>query len=247
MNPYSTASDDFYVNMILSTEMELPSNRETVLHYFEQVRKQYPSMRNFYNRDRGDFILEEDKDKGQYRWTSIEPRRVCSGGVNPAAVDEALDQHRFVLELVPYHLACSPLDCEALDLLYGFDFSYRGNQNQLVAEALGVNPALEKMMDHAGVTVINAEPSLTLALDEECRTQIRVSIETRTNAYHVRTGEYPPDQLSVYLTARQYGSLPTDNTFVDALDRLARVVDDFAQSYLVDNVLQPLARTISLK
>ena len=31
MNPYCSLSDDFYVNMNLSTEMELPANRETVL------------------------------------------------------------------------------------------------------------------------------------------------------------------------------------------------------------------------
>jgi hypothetical protein len=32
MNPYSSLADDFYINMNLSTEMELPSSRETVLH-----------------------------------------------------------------------------------------------------------------------------------------------------------------------------------------------------------------------
>ena len=70
MNPYSSLSDDFYVNMNLSTEMELPSNRETVLHYFEQIQKKYPEMRNFYSREKHDFILEEDKDKGNYRLTT---------------------------------------------------------------------------------------------------------------------------------------------------------------------------------
>ena len=39
MNRYSSLSDDFYVNMNLSTEMELPANRETVLHFFERVQK----------------------------------------------------------------------------------------------------------------------------------------------------------------------------------------------------------------
>ncbi len=65
MNRYSSLCDDFYVNMNLSTEMELPASRETVLHFFERVQKTYPTMRNFYCRDRGDFILEEDKDGGQ--------------------------------------------------------------------------------------------------------------------------------------------------------------------------------------
>jgi len=78
MNGYNSLCDDFYVNMNLSTEMELPNNRETVLHYFERIQKKYPTMRNFYCRDKGDFALEEDKDRGQYRWATIETRRVCS-------------------------------------------------------------------------------------------------------------------------------------------------------------------------
>jgi hypothetical protein len=247
VNRYGSFSDDFYVNMNLSTEMDLPNNRETVLHYFERVQKQYPTMRNFYCREKGDFVLEEDKDQGHYRWSTIEARRVCSGQVNPASVEEALAQHKLVLELAPYLLSVSPLDCEALDLLFGFDFTYRGNQNQLVAEALGLSPALEGMLDVPGATVINYEPTITLALDEQCRTQCRLSIETRTNAYQVRTGDYPEDQLSVYLTARQYGSLGPDLSYVQALDQLAQVCHDMVDTYVIDHVLEPLARAIAIK
>ena len=68
-------------------------------------------------------------------------------------------------------------------------------------------------MDIPGATVINCEPSLTIALDEDCRVQFRLSVETRTNAYQVRTGEFPEEQLSVYVTARQYGSLGPDATY----------------------------------
>ncbi|MBL9123724.1 MAG: hypothetical protein JNG90_08835 [Planctomycetaceae bacterium] len=247
MNRYATLSDDFYINMNLSTEMELPQNRETVLHYFEQIQKKYPSMRNFYTRDKGDFVLEEDKDRGQYRWATIEPRRVCSGQVNPVSADDALAQHQLVLELAPYMLSVSPLDCEALDLLFGFDFTYRGNHNQLVAEALGVSSAMEKMLEIPGVTAIGYEPSLTLALDEECRTQCRVSVETRTTPYQVRTGDFPEEQLSVYLTTRQYGSLGPNTTFVETLAHLAKVCQDMIDNYVAEHVLQPLARAIALK
>ncbi|OHB67120.1 MAG: hypothetical protein A2V70_11865 [Planctomycetes bacterium RBG_13_63_9] len=247
MNRYSSLCDDFYVNMNLGTEMELPANRETVLHFFERVQKTYPSMRNFYCRDRGDFVLEEDKDRGNYRWCTIEPRRVCSGQVNPEGIEDAMEQHRLVLELAPYMLSVSPLDCEALDLLFGFDFTYRGNHNQLVFEALGVSPAMERVADIPGSTVINHEPSLTVALDEQCRLQFRLSVETRTNAYQVRTGDFPEEQLSVYATARQYGSLGPEKTFVETLDRLAQVCHEMIESHVIEHVLDPLARTIALK
>lgn len=247
MNRYSELCDDFYVNMNLSTEMDLPANRETVLHFFERVQKTYPTMRNFYCRDRGDFVLEEDKDQGEYRWATIEARRVCSGQVNPESIDDAMQQHQLILDLAPYMLSVSPLDCEALDLLFGFDFTYRGNHNAVVAEALGVGPAMDWMPDIAGATVINYEPSFTIALDENCRIQCRLSVESRTNAYQVRTGDFAEDQLSVYVTARQYGSLDPNNSFQTVLGDLARVCYEMLDNHVIDHVLQPLKRTIALK
>jgi len=247
MNRYSSMADDFYINMNLATEMDLTTNRESVLHYFEQVQKRYPEMRNFYCRDKGDFVLEEDKDRGQYRWCTIEPRRICSGQVNPPSIDDILEQHKLILELAPYSLSVSTLDCEALDLLFGFDFSYRGNHNQLVTEALGMGPALERLADMPGATPINFEPSITLALDDECRIQCRLSIETRTTAYQIRTGEFPEEQLSVYVTARQYGSLDAKTTYVETLEKLTKVCYQAIDDYVVESVLQPMARTIALK
>lgn len=246
MNRYASLSDDFYVNVNLSTEMDLPSSRDIVLHFAEQMQKRYPEMRNFYGRDRNDYVLEEDKDKGSYRWCSIEPRRLSSGHVNPQSIDNAMDQHRQVLELAPYELSVSPLDCEALDLMWGFDFNYRGNHNQLVAEALGVCPALERLTTIPGSSFIQNEPNLTIALDDECRTQCRVGVETRTTPYHIRTGEYQEDQVSVYLTARRYGSLDPGQSLVDALDGLADVAAEVLDNYVIESLIEPLARAIAM-
>lgn len=246
MGRYQAYSDDFYVNMNLNTEMELPHSRETVLHFFEQVKKHYPAMRNFYSRERGEFVLEEDKDRGDYRWTSIEARRICSGCVNPASVEEAYKQHALVLDMVPYALSVSPLDCESLNVMYGFDFTYRGNHNQLLADALGVVPAFEKMSQIEGATILANDPSIQFALDEECRVQCRLSVETRTTAYHVRTKEFPEEQISVYFTARRYGSLDGGETYVTAMNRLAEICQEIVDGYVVENVLRPLQQAIAI-
>ena len=247
MTLYGSLADDMYMNVNLATEMELPGHRETVLHFFECVRKKFPTMKKFHARDKRDFVLEEDKDQGRYRWVAVEPRRFCSGHVNPASIEDALDQHRFLLDLAPALLSMSPLDCEAIDVLFGFDFAFRGNHNSLLAEALGPGPALEGLGDVPGSKLINYEPSLTIAVDEECRTQVRVSTETRTNAFQVRTGEFAEEQLSVYVTARQYGSLEGGETYVDTVERLAQLAQDVIESCVVEQVLRPLARTIALK
>ena len=247
MNSYSSLADDYYVNMNLNTEMPLPQARETILEFFGRVQKHYPAMRNFYTRENGDFVLEEDKDQSEQRWLSLENRRICSGYVNPRDSQVALEQHLLVLQLVPYMLTVSPLDCEALDYMLGFDFSYRGNHDELVAEALGTGSALEGLMDMPGARMLNFEPSITIGLDESCRTQARLMIETRTNAYQVRRAEFPEDQISVYFTLRQYGSLDSNSSFESTFSRLRDHCDELMEAYVVEQVLRPLAQAISAK
>jgi hypothetical protein len=247
MNPYASLADDFYVNMNLNTEMQLPAARETVLGFFERIQKQYPSMRNFYTRENGDFVLEEDKDQGHQRWVSLEPRRICSGHVNPDKIDDAFAQHSLLLDLVPYMLSVSPLDCEALDYMLGFDFSYRGNHDALVAEALGSGPAMESLVDIPGAQVLSFEPSMTISLDDACRRQARLMIETRTNAYQVRRGEFPEDQISVYFTVRQYGSLESNTSYESTLKQLRESSEALVEKYVIDQVLRPLQQAISAR
>ena len=247
MDSYSSFADDFYVNANLNTEMELPKARDTVLHLFDRIQKSYPEMTHFYARENGDFVLEEDKERGHYRWVSLENRRLCSGCVNPAQLDEAFSQHELVLELAPYNLSINTLDCEALDLLFGFDFTYGGNHDEIVAEVLGIGKAIEGMLDLPGARIINYEPSMTFALDEDCRLQCRLSIETRTNAYQIRTGDFHDDQLSVYFTVRQYWGFGPKMTYVESLARQRKLGEELVESHILPNVVRPLAQAISAK
>lgn len=245
MNRYTNLAHEYYVNMHLNTEMPLPNSRETLLDFFGRVQKSYPSMRNFYSRENGDFVLEEDKDQSQHRWLSMEARRICSGVANPADLETAEQQHRLVLDLVPFMLSVSPLDCEALDYMMGFDFVFRGNHDAIVARALGTNPAMESLLDVPNCTVLNFEPSVTISLDESCRLQARLMVETRTNAYQVRRGQFGEDLISVYFTVRQYGSLEHDASFADRLSVLRKRCDELLELHVIDQVLVPLSQAIA--
>ena len=247
MNRYDQDADDFYINVNLNTEMELPSGRDTVLHYFEQMKKAFPDLRNFYTRDNGDLVLEGDKERGHYRWLAIEPRRLCSGYVNPETPEDAYRQHEMVLDLAPHLLTISVLDCEALDVMFGFDFTYEGNHDEVVAEALGISPALEGLLEVPGSRVINYEPSITLALEETCRLQCRLSIETRTNAFQVRTGEYSDDQISVYFTVRQYWGSGPERSFLDAFRRQREIGEQAIRERIIPRIVRPLAQAIGSK
>ncbi len=245
MNGYNEDADDFYVNVNLSTEMELPSSRDTVLHFFEQMRKGFPELRNFYTRESGDLVLEGDKDSEAYRWVAIEPKRLCSGHVNPLALEDAYRQHEMVLDFAPHLLTISMLDCEALDVMFGFDFTYEGNHDEVVAEALGIGPGLEGLLDLPGSRVIDYEPSITLSMDETCRLQCRLSIETRTNAYQVRTGDFPDDQISLYFTVRQYWGSGPEVSFVDSFRKQREVGEEALTKIVIPRIVRPLARAIA--
>lgn len=247
MNPYSSLCDDFGVYIYLNTKLELPQGRETVLHFFDTLQKQYPRMTDFERRENGEFVLEEDRDGGSYRWVTLENRRLCSGYVNPPTVEDADEQHERVLEIAPYHLDFNALDVEALDTLFVFDFAYSGNHDEVVAEALTANSPLESVVGIPGSRVLNFEPSLMMALDEHCRMQARLSVETRTNAYQVRTGQFPEVPISVYFTIRQYWGRQAFKTFVESYQNQRRICQELVESHVIPSVIRPLQQTIAAK
>ncbi|HMO13812.1 MAG TPA: hypothetical protein PKD64_04625 [Pirellulaceae bacterium] len=246
MSGYGTYSDDYYNTLTLTTEMDLPTGRESLMHYFEQLQKCHPSMKHFYGRDDNEYILEEEKDSGSYRWSSVEAKRISSGYVNPATIDDAIAQHVKVLEIVPFALAVSPLDCSIMQVTFGFDFAYRGNHHELVADTLGVPPMFARLRENFGEKLVCYEPFMQFALDPECRIQARLSIEPRTNAFQIRTGEYPEEQLSVFLAVRRYGSLDTNKSLVATMHELMAHARDVIDGFVIDNVLLPLQQAISI-
>jgi len=247
MNFYESLADDYFINMALNTEMALPSQRETVLDFFGRIQKAYPTLQNFQCREPAEFALEEDKEQDRYRWIGLESRRITSGIVNPVSVEDAMQQHQLVLELAPYMLSVSPLDCEAIDLMFGFELEYRGNQDELVAETLGLGPAFDSLLSLPEGRPLNVEPGLTLLLTKDCRRQCRVMIETRTHASHVRRNDFPEDAINVYFTMRQYRDLSRRQSFHETLVELQEQGEQLIQQHVVNQILKPLAQAIAEK
>ena len=97
MNPYSSLCDDFGVYVYLNTKMELPTARETVLHFFDSLQKSYPKMTDFERRDSGEFVLEEDREQGNYRWVTLDGRRVelmTRSGIRELVSPRTPDSHK---------------------------------------------------------------------------------------------------------------------------------------------------------
>jgi hypothetical protein len=247
MTPYSSVCDDFSVCAYVNTKMELPTNRETVLHFFNSVQKTFPTMIDFDAREGNEFVLEEERAGGSYRWAGLEPRRFTAGYVNPPTLEDADALHERLLEMAPYHLDIGPINCEAFDVLFLFELGYAGNHDELVAEALGLNQTFDGLLNMPGARILGCEPSWMLALDETCRLQCRMNIETRTSAYQIRTNQFPEAPISVYFTVRQYWSRQGQRPFVDAYRQQRKLAQQIVDSHLIPAVIKPLQLTIGNK
>jgi hypothetical protein len=247
MNSYGSLCDDFGVSAYLIGKVEMPTGRETVLHFFEALQKAFPKMTEFEKRDNGEYTLEEDRDAGSYRWASLDARRLCTGFVNPPALEDADEHNQRVLEMAGYHLDLHGLQTDALDALYYFDFLYQGNHDEVVAEALAVGTPLEGLSQLPGGRVLNYQPTLMMALDDTCQLQGRLSVETRTNAYQVRTGQFNESPISVYFTVRQFWGKQPYKTFVESYQNQRRLLDELVTQYVVPNVIAPLQKVIGAK
>lgn len=244
-NPYASFCQDFYVNMRINTQLTLPHNRETVLHFFERIQKEYPSMVHFRKCDNGDFNIEEDRRSGSYRWVRLESKRLVSGYVNPPTLDDALRLHRFLLEMAPYHLGLSPLEIEHLEVLFGFDLSFRGNHDEAVAEGLFAESPLACLLDEPGARPVDVQPAFVVSLSDDCRMQARIDVITRTDNYQVRTGDYNEDEISIYLTLRRYWGDRPREPMQDIFSSMFERADELCAARVVPNVVRPISSAIA--
>ncbi len=243
--PYKAFCEDFYVNLRLGSQLPLPHQRDTVLHFFERIQKDFPRMTRFRKTDSGEFTLEEDRNADDYRWLSLESKRLTAGHVNPPSVADACKLHTLALQLAPFNLGLSPLEVDHLDVLFGFDLAFTGNHDEIIAETLYADSPLTCLAEVAGAKPVDFQPSVTVSLSDDCRLQARIDIVTRTNSYQVRTGDYADDVISVYLILRRYWGdrprQPMEEILAEMVDRL----DTLAGDHVIPRIIRPLSSAIA--
>jgi hypothetical protein len=244
---YGSMTDDFSVACSLFGKVEMPGSRETILHFFESVKKACPSMTDFDRRDAGDFNLEEDREAGSWRYVNLDARRLIVGYANPPALEDADEHIERALDMATAHLDLGGLQTEMMEVTYYFDFLYQGNHDEVVAEALLGGGPLENFIRLPGARTLHFQPALMLALDEGCQLQARLNIDTRTTAYQVRTNTFPDAPISVNFTVRQFWGRQPYKTFNESYKNQRRVLDEVVSDFVIPSVLQPIARTIGAR
>jgi len=244
-HPFAAFCEDFYINMRLGSQLNLPHNRETLLHFFERIQKSFPRMTRFRKNENGELNLEEDRSGDSYRWASIEAKRLSSGHVNPPSVEEALKLHNLMLEQAPYQLGISAVEIDYLDVLFGFDLAFSGNHDEVIAESLFADSPLTCLAEEQEARAVDFQPTVTVALSEDCRLQARIDIVTRTNSYQVRTGDYSDDVISVYLILRRYWGDRPREPMETLLSQMAERADALCHAHILPKVLKPISAAIS--
>lgn len=235
-NKYAALCDEFYINMRLGTQMKMATDRATIVAFFERMQRLHPEMVNFHQDPKhGECSIEETRSDNSYRWLSVEPARVSSGFLNPPDPDAAYTYNKSVVETVPYYMAVSTVDLEYLDVLWGFDFQYKGNHHELIAEALLGESPLGRLMETPNARGVHFELSGVVALSEDARTHARVWVEPRTTASQVRSGEFPEEMLSVYVIVRQWSG---DRRLPELHDLHGQLIE-LGEKFMEDRVIHP--------
>ncbi|MFH1613631.1 MAG: hypothetical protein ABIG61_00905 [Planctomycetota bacterium] len=245
-NAFGSLCDDFSVEMYINTELDLPTDRDMVLSFFERIQKQFPPMGNFFRRDNGELCLEEDRDSGKYRWVSLEIDRLGSGCADPENLADAYELDRLVIELMPYMLGVSHLDVDSLDVGFVLDFDYRGNHDEVIADALFAGSAFVALLDLPNSKAVGYSPTVLVSLSDDCRLQARISVESKTSAYEIRREDYKAeDAITLYFTIRQYPAPGQKFDVLASFQNQCRIAEELMAEKIFPAFVKPLASAIA--
>ena len=112
---------------------------------------------------------------------------------------------------------------------------------------MGLNTTLESLLQMPGAKVLDYKPTVTLALDDGCRLQCLLNVETRTNTYQVRTGQFPEAPISVFFTVRQYWGRQAGMSLIESYQAQRTAAQDLVDRHIIPSVIKPLSETIANK
>ncbi|MBI1825316.1 MAG: hypothetical protein HY287_04990 [Planctomycetes bacterium] len=239
--------DEFFVNGRLFFKLELAPDRESVLHFFDRVRREYPTIKRLRRRENALSLEEENDEGGSRRWLRMDAGSLRFGAFAPANREQVCQFGQFVMEQAPCHLTLSDLVYDHLEVTYGFELSYRGNHDQIVAETLFPDHPLSGFFldDQASTQIIDAQPYLGIALTPACDLQAYLQVKSRTTTFEVRNNAYESGPITVLLIVRKYWGMDGQTELAKTLPNLFEVADRLASERVIPSIVNPLAAAIA--
>ncbi len=239
---------DFYINQKLSLKMDLPTERDTLLHFMDQVRKTQPGMTRFRRYD-GELSLESSRREAEYTWLSLRQSSIRTGHVNPDVMEDGYKYHRRMLEIAPYYLTLSPLDIDYVELMFGFDIECKEDHDEVIYEALFADSAmggLLKPLDEAmGAKVLDVQPVFGLNLSDDGKLQAYFEVKTRRRSRRGSGKRYAQEPISLFVTLRNYGPVDKLDDLKDVTTELGQYCETLATERLIPDMLNPIVQHIS--
>lgn len=180
---YDGLCTDHYINQRLNLKMDLSLRRETVLGFFDRLRRDHPHLERF-KRYANELALEASDAHADVpqQWVAVRKTSVRSGVANPPESAEALAFHRSLLEIAPYYLDITGLDIDHAELLFGFDLHAQGNHDAIVYKALMAGSALGSIVDRPGAVAVECQPVLGICINQTAEQQVFLEVKTRSSA-----------------------------------------------------------------
>jgi len=241
---YGALCTDFSISHKLSLKMDLPGDRETILHLMDRVRKSAPAMTQFHPFD-NELVLESPRRDREYLVLGLGRRQVRTAIFNPPSMTKGYQFHKLVLEVVPYHLTISPLDVDSMDLTFGFDLECKGNHDEVVYDALYAGGPLGELIKIDGTKILDVQPYFNFALNDTGTLQAFFEVKTRNRGRKGSTGRFRHEPISLFLTIRKFGPIDTIEDLQGSLKEMGHQAESLATERFVPQLLMPISRQIT--
>lgn len=240
---YRALCTDFYINSKLNLKMDLPKGRETVLDFFERIRRQFPAM-TLFRRFREELALEAGPGITPHRWIALRGNNIRAGCVNPESPADAYGLHRLALETAPFYLNISPLDIDYVEILFGFDLAAAGNQDAIVFDALFSGSPFASIMNGTPFGPSDCQPVLAFNVPSR-ELEVQIEVKTRAERPAPRESDGSSEPISVYLTLRRFGAVTEVAELLSIFTTLIGQGEDLAESRVLPQLLVPLRDAIA--
>ena len=236
---------DFYINQKLALKLDLPKNRETILGFFDRMKRSLPEM-NRLRRYEGELALESTRRDARYKWLALCKNSIRAGHVNMETMEESYEFHKLVLELCPHFLTISEIDIDHLEVMFGFDIECEGNHDEIIYNALYAGSPLAGLLEHGNQgDILDVQPTLSSTLSERGDVQVTYEIKSRQKSRRGSSRAYRDQPLSVFLTMRQFGPIDDIRSLPKLFGDLTGYAEKLAMDKLVPQIIQPLMQHIS--
>ncbi len=235
---FGALCNDHYVNLKIGLKLELPQRRETVLGFFERMRRQYPAMSEF-RKYAEELALESPVDSLPHAWLAVRSKSVRAGMVNPPTLEQAYRLHRSVIEVSPFFLDISPLDVSFVEVLFGFDLPANAKPDAVLGDVLLGQSVLGSILEMDGCQLNDFQPLMGFTLNDG--SEAWVEVKTRSDRSKPSGRDEP---VSVFLILRKRGPIDVLDDLSTIFDQLINHGETMIDECIVPKLVRPIRESI---